>query len=73
MVLDKRLDLEFCIDSMRITDLDEQETEEASVSNIYDKLKRKTSNVAQVQDDMPVMDNAINNSDRLRSILKKAD
>jgi len=65
--------LEFCIDSMRITDLDEQETEEASVSNIYDKLKRKTSNVAQVQDDMPVMDNAINNSDRLRSILKKAD
>ena len=69
----QKLDLEFCIDSMRITDLDEQETEEASVSNIYDKLKRKTSNVAQVQDDMPVMDNAINNSDRLRSILKKAD
>ena len=57
---------------MRITDLDEQEAEDTSFNNIYDALK-KTSTLGQNSPQPETQDNAVNSSDRLRSILKKAE
>ena len=68
----QKIDLEFNIDSMRITDLDEQEAEDTSFNNIYDQLKKK-STLSQSAPMPEREDNAVQSSDRLRSILKKQD
>tara|TARA_B100001250_G_scaffold138353_1_gene118446 strand:+ start:6126 stop:7505 length:1380 start_codon:yes stop_codon:yes gene_type:complete len=68
----QKIDLEFNIDSMRITDLDEQESEDTSFNNIYDQLKKK-STLVNNSPQPETTDNAVNSSDRLRSILKKAE
>ena len=68
----QKIDLDFNIDSMRITDLDEQEAEDTSFNNIYDALKKK-STLGQNSPQPETQDNAVNSSDRLRSILKKAE
>ncbi len=68
----QKIDLEFNIDSMRITDLDEQESEDTSFNNIYDQLKKK-STLVNNSPQPETADNAVNSSDRLRSILKKAE
>ena len=68
----QKIDLDFNIDSMRITDLDEQEAEDTSFNNIYDQLKKK-STLGTNSPQPETQDNAVNSSDRLRSILKKAE
>jgi len=68
----QKIDLDFNIDSMRITDLDEQEAEDTSFNNIYDQLKKK-STLGTNSPQPEASDNAVNSSDRLRSILKKAE
>ena len=68
----QKIDLDFNIDSMRIADLDEQEAEDTSFNNIYDQLKKK-STLGTNSPQPETQDNAVNSSDRLRSILKKAE
>ena len=65
-----KLDLAFDIDSLRIEDLDEQETEEQSAQTIYDKLKNKSNTVDVVN---TTVEKAVDSQDRLRSLLKKMD
>jgi len=65
-----KLDLAFDIDSLRIEDLDEQETEEQSAQSIYDKLKNKSNTVDTVN---TTVEKAVDSQDRLRSLLKKMD
>jgi hypothetical protein len=73
-----KVDLEFDRDGLRISDLDDDATDggadDAVVSSIYDKLKKKSElspgkNVAE----NAVVERAVDNTDKLRSILKKQD
>ena len=71
----QKVDLEFDREGLRITDLADDEDDDAPVSSIYDKLKKKsevtqsTTNLAE----NAVVERAVDNTDRLRSILKKQD
>ena len=65
-----KLDLSFNIDSLRIEDLDEQETEEQSAQTIYDKLKQKSTTIEHAN---TTVEKAIDSQDRLRNLLKKMD
>ena len=71
-----KVDLEFDRDGLRISDLDdgEDDSDTAAVSSIYDKLKKKSelvpnNNLAE----NAVVERAVDNTDKLRSILKKQD
>jgi len=72
----QKLDLKFNIESLRIEDLDEDEQEDTSTTSIYQKLKTKSSvapageNVAENNLDN---DSGIQATDRLKSLLRKAD
>ena len=75
-VVGQKLDLKFNIESLRIEDLDEDEQEDTSTTSIYQKLKTKSSvapageNVAENNLDN---DSGIQATDRLKSLLRKAD
>jgi hypothetical protein len=62
---------------LRITDLEEDaaDSETATTSSIYDKLKKKTELVGKSNNlaENSVVERAVENTDRLRSILKKQD
>ena len=72
----QKLDLKFNVDSLRIEDLDEDEQEDTSTTSIYQKLKTKSSvapageNVAENNMDASPQ---IDATDRLKSLLRKAD
>lgn len=73
----QKVDLEFDREGLRITDLedDAEDTETAVTSSIYDKLKKKTELVGKANNlaENSVVERAVENTDRLRSILKKQD
>lgn len=72
----QKLDLEFNIESLRITDLDEDESDESSAtSSIYNKLKQQTesASVAGISQTNNIVENAVNSTDRLRNILKRVE
>ena len=72
----QKLDLKFNVDSLRIEDLDEDEQEDTSTTSIYQKLKTKSS-VAPAGESVTEnnMDASpqVDATDRLKSILRKAD
>lgn len=73
----QKVDLEFDRSGLRITDLtdEDDDSDTAVVSSIYDKLKKK-SEVSQGSNNLAenaVVERAVDNTDRLRSILKKQD
>lgn len=72
-----KLDLAYDMATLRITDLDEDELEDANsgTSAIYDKLKRQseTNQTVGVAQSNNVVESAVNNTDRLRSILKRTE
>jgi len=70
-----KLDLGYDMETLRITDLDEdQQGEEAQASDIYNKLKSSSTLVGKARVEEPVgQQSAAINTDRLRSILKKQD
>lgn len=75
----QKLDLAFNVESLRITDLDEDETEEKTTSSMYDKLKSQQNstnsgklsgkNLTAVQE----AEKAVNSTKQLRDILKRAE
>jgi hypothetical protein len=73
----QKLDLAFNIESLRITDLDDDELEDmnSGTSAIYDKLKKQSesSQAGIVSQTNSVVETAVNNTDKLRSILKRAE
>jgi KaiC/GvpD/RAD55 family RecA-like ATPase len=72
----QKLDLAFNIDSLRITDLeDDQQDAGNTTSSIYEKLKRQseTTTASSVSSTNNIVASAVNNTDRLRSILKRAE
>jgi len=72
----QKLDLAFNIDSLRITDLEEDEQQaENTTSSIYDRLKRQseTTTASSINSTNNVVASVVNNTDRLRSILKRAE
>jgi proteasome assembly chaperone (PAC2) family protein len=71
----QKVDLAFDIAGLRITDLPEDE-QDSGVTNhtaIYDKLKKKTELTKQGNNlaENAVVERAVENSDRLRNILRK--
>lgn len=66
----QKVDLHFNIDSLRIRDLEEDEDDaETHTSNsLYDKLSKKASNSI-----VPKTEQAINNGDKLKAILKRSE
>ena len=72
----QKLDLAFNMESLRITDLDEDDQEDTGTTSIYQKLKTKSS-VAPVGES--VTENnldanpQVDATDRLKSLLRKAD
>ena len=71
-----KLDLGYDINTMRITDLDEdQQGEQGQVASIYKSLKTKSTVTAggQVADERPPSEQAVNNSDRLNNLLKRRE
>ena len=73
-----KLDLDFNIETLRISDLDEddRESDSAGTSAIYDKLKRQngsTGDSASKLQTTNIVENAVDNTDRLRSILKRSE
>ena len=73
----QKVDLEFNREGLRITDLedDAEDSETVTTSSIYDKLKKKTELVGKANNlaENSVVERAVENTDRLRSILKKQD
>ena len=73
----QKVDLEFDREGLRITDLedDAEDSETVTTSSIYDKLKKKTELVGKSNNlaENSVVERAVENTDRLRSILKKQD
>jgi|15BtaG_2_1085339.scaffolds.fasta_scaffold06893_2 KaiC/GvpD/RAD55 family RecA-like ATPase len=70
-----KVDLAFDTAGLRITDLPEDAEEVTQVSSIYDKIKKK-STLKQSANNLAenaVADRAIDNTDKLRNILKKQD
>ena len=73
-----KLDLDFNIETLRITDLDEDaaDADSGGTSAIYDTLKRQhgsmNDSVGNPQANN-IVENAVDNTDRLRSILKRAE
>jgi len=73
-----KLDLDFNIETLRITDLDEdaEDSDSVETSAIYDKLKRQngsSSDSLGISQTSNVVESAVDNTDRLRSILKRAE
>tara|TARA_B100002019_G_scaffold92030_1_gene79365 strand:+ start:59 stop:1450 length:1392 start_codon:yes stop_codon:yes gene_type:complete len=72
----QKLDLKFNINSLRIEDLDEDEQEDNSTTSIYQKLKTKSS-VAPAGENVAEnnlnADPQVDATDRLKSLLRKAD
>ena len=61
-----KLDLKFDINSLKISDMDEDELEEKP-ENIYESIKRKS----ELQEEETTSVNAIDHSDRLKNLLRK--
>ena len=66
-----KLDLAFDINSLRIDDLDEDETEETGTSAIYEKLKQKSAVTGATAN--VTIEKAVDSQDRLRSLLRKME
>jgi len=73
----QKVDLKFDVEGLRISDLDEDDAdnETHAVTSIYDRIKKKTEVGAKAESlsENAAAEKAIDNSDRLRSILKKQD
>ena len=73
----QKVDLEFDREGLRITDLedDAEDSETVTTSDIYNKLKKKTELIGKSNNlaENSVVERAVENTDRLRSILKKQD
>ena len=73
----QKVDLEFDREGLRITDLedDAEDSETVTTSEIYNKLKKKTELIGKSNNlaENSVVERAVENTDRLRSILKKQD
>ena len=72
----QKLDLKFNVDSLRIEDLDEDEQEDTSTTSIYQKLKTKSSVAPageSVTENNMVASPQVDATDRLKSLLRKAD
>lgn len=69
-----KLDLGYDMNTLRITDLDEDDDEGSTVTSIYQNLKTKTTVTAgeQVAETKPETQ-AVSNSDRLQSLLKRRE
>ena len=72
-----KLDLAYDMATLRITDLDEDELDDTTsgTSAIYDKLKRQseTKQTVGAAQTTNMVESAVNNTDRLRSILKRSE
>jgi KaiC/GvpD/RAD55 family RecA-like ATPase len=73
-----KLDLDFNIETLRITDLDEdaEDSDSVGTSAIYDKLKRQngsSNDSLGISQTNNIVESAVDNTDRLRSILKRAE
>ena len=72
----QKLDLAFNMESLRITDLDEDDQEDTGTTSIYQKLKTKSSvapagqNISENNLDA---DPKVDSTDRLKSLLRKSD
>ena len=72
----QKLDLAFNMESLRITDLDEDDQEDTGTTSIYQKLKTKSSvapagqNISENNLDA---DPKVDATDRLKSLLRKSD
>ena len=64
----QKVELEFNIDTLRIEDLSE-DMDETPQENLYDRLK-KTSNM---RDDAPTADVSVDQTDRLKALIKKVN
>jgi len=73
----QKVDLKFDVEGLRIADLDDDDAdnETHAVSSIYDRIKKKTEVGAKAEglSENAAAEKAIDNTDRLRSILKKQD
>lgn len=71
----QKLDLKFDSASLRISDLDEDDTEEKSTTSMYDKLKKQQTTTAPTGKNLNALqeaEKAVHSTDKLRSILKRA-
>lgn len=75
----QKLDLKFNVQSLRITDLDEDEQDDEGTTSMYDKLKNQSQNTGTTntagKNLTPAMEaeSAAVNTDRLRNILKRRE
>jgi putative ubiquitin-RnfH superfamily antitoxin RatB of RatAB toxin-antitoxin module len=69
-----KLDLGYDMNTLRITDLDEDEqSEEGQVASIYQSLKQKSTVAPAGQEVAQPATTAVNNSDRLQNLLKRRE
>lgn len=69
-----KLDLGYNMETLRITDLDEDEQgEEGQVASIYQSLKNKATVSPAGEDSVQPATQAINNAERLQSLLKRRE
>ena len=67
-----KLDFGFDINSLRITDLEDDEDDNQTTSSLYEKLKQK-SQVSDTVETNTVIEKAVDSQDRLRSLLRKLE
>jgi len=70
-----KLDLAFDVNSLRISDLDEdaRDSTENNTASLYDKLKRGSTTQTNKISTLGTAEKAVDNTDRLRSILKRSE
>jgi hypothetical protein len=66
------LDFGFDINSLRITDLEDDEDDNQTTSSLYEKLKQK-SQVSDTVETNTVIEKAVDSQDRLRNLLRKLE
>ena len=68
----QKLDFGFDINSLRITDLEDDEDDNQTTSSLYEKLKQKNQ-VSDTVETNTVIEKAVDSQDRLRNLLRKLD
>ena len=68
----QKLDFGFDINSLRITDLEDDEDDNQTTSSLYEKLKQK-SQVSDTVETNTVIEKAVDSQDRLRNLLRKLE
>ena len=68
----QKLDFGFDINSLRITDLEDDEDDNQTTSSLYEKLKQKNQ-VSDTVETNTVIEKAVDSQDRLRSLLRKLE